>query len=106
HVIDSALYVFTLVGAQPVLGAQREERVDGRVRERARGIRLHRDAGRQDLPLVTERLERAGAELVLAEGRGITLRAVEGGVGGGEALARQHGGEHAVARGVPGVERL
>src|SRR5207244_9769368 len=79
--------------AQPVLGAQIDERVDRRVRERARRIRLDGDARSEEMPAAAEALERLVEGPSAAEGRGLALAALDSGLGPGHALARELAGE-------------
>ena len=86
-----------------MLGAQIDERVDRRVRERARRIRLDGDARSEEMPAAAEALERLVEGPSAAEGRGIALATLEDGVGRGHALTRELGGENPVPRRVAGV---
>src|SRR5262249_14659293 len=87
-----------------------EERVDGRVGERARWIGLDRHAALEHVPALAEaierRRERAGGSGGRAGRDEKSLLAVERRLRGGEAFTREHGGEHAVSGGRAGVIRL
>src|SRR5438093_1320904 len=60
--VDADLDGRHLRGIDPVARAQLEQRVDRRVCERARGIRLHRDAGGGQLPARPGPVQRVGRE--------------------------------------------
>ena len=83
--------------------AQIEQCVDRRVRQRARGIRLHRDAGGDQLPAAAEPVEGVGGQRRARERRDVTLATVERAVGRRHALTGELRGAQSALRRVARV---
>src|SRR5262245_30262579 len=95
-----------VAGAQTVRGAKVDERVDCRVGEGARGIRLDGNARAEQLPGASQAVERAVDRVRAPERRRVTLTSLERGLRRGEPLARELRREDAAARRVSGMVGL
>ena len=105
--IDVDLHRLHRGGIESHLAPEVEQRVDGRVRRRARRVELDRDPAVDDLPVAAQAVEAAGQVAPGALHRHQkALRAVDGALRRGEPLARQERRQHAVARGESRLQRL
>src|SRR5204862_817525 len=85
---------------------QLEQRVDGGVRERARVIRLDRDAGGGQLPAAAQAVQRVGRQRRARERGDVALAAFECCVRGRQTFAGQLRRPQSALRGVTRVVRL